>query len=72
MLLCRGVGQYQQLGGTGDDSLGEAFDKVARMLGIDCSAGEDSSETSNDWYFQQEEGLGWNCWRCEADWIGSP
>ncbi len=34
-LICRGVGDYFQLGGTLDDSLGEAFDKVARMLGVE-------------------------------------
>jgi tRNA A37 threonylcarbamoyltransferase TsaD len=31
--LAHGVGRYTVLGGTKDDSLGEAFDKVARMLG---------------------------------------
>ncbi len=34
-LICRGVGDYFLLGGTLDDSLGEAFDKVARMLGVE-------------------------------------
>lgn len=39
ILLCRNVGDYLQLGGTLDDSLGESFDKVARLLGIDFSVG---------------------------------
>ena len=34
-LLVRGVGDYSVLGTTLDDALGEAFDKVARMLGLD-------------------------------------
>ena len=34
ILLCRGYGNYTSLGGTLDDSLGEAFDKAARLLGI--------------------------------------
>lgn len=32
ILLCKGVGQYHQLGGTSDDSLGECYDKVFRIL----------------------------------------
>ena len=32
LLRCEGIGQYEIMGGTLDDSLGEAFDKVARML----------------------------------------
>lgn len=31
-----GVGRYAQLGTTLDDALGEAFDKVARLLGLEC------------------------------------
>ena len=31
--LASGVGRYTVLGGTKDDSLGECFDKVARMIG---------------------------------------
>ncbi len=33
-LVVRGVGQYEKLGGTVDDALGEAFDKTAKMLGL--------------------------------------
>lgn len=39
LLLCRGIGDYLQLGGTLDDSLGEAYDKVARLLGIPFAEG---------------------------------
>eukprot|EP00798_Chlamydomonas_sp_ICE-L_P028795 gene28795-31983_t len=35
LLQVNGVGQYVQLGSTMDDALGEAYDKIARMLGLD-------------------------------------
>ncbi len=35
----RGVGQYRRLGGTIDDAVGEAFDKVAKMLGLGWPGG---------------------------------
>jgi N6-L-threonylcarbamoyladenine synthase len=41
-LVCHSLGEYSLLGGTLDDSLGEAFDKAARLLGLDtsdCSGG---------------------------------
>lgn len=37
LLLCSGVGQYKQLGTTLDDAVGEAFDKTARLLGIEST-----------------------------------
>lgn len=39
LLLVRGVAEYAALGGTLDDALGEAYDKTARLLGIEgaCS-----------------------------------
>jgi N6-L-threonylcarbamoyladenine synthase len=39
LLECRGVGRYWILGGTLDDSLGEAYDKTARMLGLPVGGG---------------------------------
>jgi N6-L-threonylcarbamoyladenine synthase len=33
-VLVRGVGQYERWGTTIDDALGEAFDKVAKLLGL--------------------------------------
>ncbi|EKX40405.1 hypothetical protein GUITHDRAFT_75532 [Guillardia theta CCMP2712] len=39
ILVARGVGDYLMLGGTLDDSLGEAYDKSARMLGLDVGGG---------------------------------
>lgn len=34
-----GLGQYARLGGTVDDAVGEAFDKVAKLLGLDWPGG---------------------------------
>ncbi len=34
LLAVRGVGDYLKLGGTIDDAVGEAFDKIAKMLGL--------------------------------------
>ena len=39
LVLMTGHGQYQRLGGTLDDAAGEAFDKVARMLGLSYPGG---------------------------------
>jgi N6-L-threonylcarbamoyladenine synthase len=39
LLLVRGVGHYRRLGTTLDDALGEAFDKVAKMLGLGFPGG---------------------------------
>jgi N6-L-threonylcarbamoyladenine synthase len=38
-LVAEGVGKYKRLGGTVDDALGEAFDKTAKMLGLDYPGG---------------------------------
>ncbi len=39
LLLTDGVGQYRRLGGTIDDAAGEAFDKVAKLLGLGFPGG---------------------------------
>jgi N6-L-threonylcarbamoyladenine synthase len=39
LLHVRGVGDYQLLGRTRDDAAGEAFDKVAKMLGLPYPGG---------------------------------
>jgi N6-L-threonylcarbamoyladenine synthase len=39
ILKCIGVGRYAILGGTIDDSLGECFDKTARLLGLPVGGG---------------------------------
>jgi N6-L-threonylcarbamoyladenine synthase len=38
-IAVRGVGDYERLGGTLDDALGEAFDKVAKLLGLPFPGG---------------------------------
>ena len=39
LILMSGHGQYRRLGGTIDDAAGEAFDKVARVLGLGYPGG---------------------------------
>ncbi|PYE88924.1 tRNA (adenosine(37)-N6)-threonylcarbamoyltransferase complex transferase subunit TsaD [Phyllobacterium leguminum] len=39
MILVRGLGQYERLGTTIDDALGEAFDKTAKLLGLPYPGG---------------------------------
>ncbi|HAU28681.1 MAG TPA: tRNA (adenosine(37)-N6)-threonylcarbamoyltransferase complex transferase subunit TsaD [Rhodospirillaceae bacterium] len=39
LLLARDVGDFVRLGGTIDDAAGEAFDKVAKLLGLDYPGG---------------------------------
>ena len=39
LMKCLGIGNYEIIGGTLDDSLGEAFDKTARMLGLPTGGG---------------------------------
>ena len=39
ILLVEQVGKYKKLGGTLDDAVGEAFDKVAKMLGLGYPGG---------------------------------
>jgi N6-L-threonylcarbamoyladenine synthase len=38
-VLVSGVGRYARLGGTVDDAVGEAFDKVAKLLGLPLPGG---------------------------------
>ncbi|AGF75111.1 O-sialoglycoprotein endopeptidase [Bartonella australis AUST/NH1] len=39
IILVRGIGDYQRLGTTIDDALGEAFDKTAKLLGLPYPGG---------------------------------
>ena len=38
--VAEGIGDYRLLGSTGDDAIGEAFDKVARLLDIEMGPTE--------------------------------
>jgi N6-L-threonylcarbamoyladenine synthase len=39
ILVAEAVGKYHKLGGTLDDAVGESFDKVAKMLGLEYPGG---------------------------------
>mmetsp|Transcript_3677 Transcript_3677/g.8766 ORF Transcript_3677/g.8766 Transcript_3677/m.8766 type:complete len:490 (+) Transcript_3677:189-1658(+) len=39
LLKCLGIGRYSVIGGTLDDSLGECYDKTARLLGLPIGGG---------------------------------
>src|SRR5579864_9317748 len=39
LLVCAGIGRYRQLGASRDDAAGEAFDKTAKLLGLDYPGG---------------------------------
>src|SRR6202043_2849746 len=39
IVAVRGVGDYVRLGTTVDDAIGEAFDKTAKLLGLDYPGG---------------------------------
>ncbi|HEY0424622.1 MAG TPA: tRNA (adenosine(37)-N6)-threonylcarbamoyltransferase complex transferase subunit TsaD [Rhodopila sp.] len=41
-----GIGRYVRLGGTVDDAAGEAFDKVAKLLGLDWPGGPALEKTA--------------------------
>ncbi len=50
LVAVKGVGDYLRLGSTVDDAVGEAFDKVAKMLGLPYPGGpqvEKQAETGN-------------------------
>eukprot|EP00871_Galdieria_phlegrea_P000141 jgi/Galph1/1127/GphlegSOOS_G5790.1 len=39
LILCKNIDKFIVLGGTVDDALGEAFDKIARLLGLSVGGG---------------------------------
>jgi N6-L-threonylcarbamoyladenine synthase len=46
LLVCKGVGEYRQLGTTLDDAAGEAFDKSAKLLGLPYPGGPAIAEAA--------------------------
>jgi N6-L-threonylcarbamoyladenine synthase len=48
VILVKEKGHYQNLGTTLDDAAGEAFDKVARLLGLKYPGGPEIERVSND------------------------
>jgi N6-L-threonylcarbamoyladenine synthase len=55
LVLMNGWLAYEVMGGTLDDSVGEAFDKVARMLGLPYPGGPEISKLSEIARMEQEE-----------------
>lgn len=51
ILVVKGVGKYDRLGGTLDDALGEAFDKIAKLLGLGYPGGPlvEQNAKNGDW-----------------------
>ena len=47
MVIMKGYGQFQIIGETRDDAVGEAFDKVARVLGLKYPGGPEIQKASN-------------------------
>ena len=48
LIAVRGVGDYKRLGTTIDDAIGEAFDKVAKMLGLPYPGGPHVEKAAMD------------------------
>ncbi|WP_025209047.1 tRNA (adenosine(37)-N6)-threonylcarbamoyltransferase complex transferase subunit TsaD [Hippea sp. KM1] len=60
LFLVEGVGKYQIIGKTLDDAVGEAFDKVARLLGLGYPGGpviDRLSKTGDPYRFKVPQGL---------------
>lgn len=49
LVLAEGFGEYQKIGQTRDDAVGEAFDKVARVLGLPYPGGPAVSKLAAQW-----------------------
>jgi N6-L-threonylcarbamoyladenine synthase len=54
LVLIKGDLQYEIVGGTRDDAVGEAFDKVARMLGLPYPGGPQIGKYADTW---REKGI---------------
>jgi N6-L-threonylcarbamoyladenine synthase len=48
LILMRGWGRYELIGATRDDAAGEAFDKVARLLGLPYPGGPEVSRRASE------------------------
>lgn len=48
LLIVRGVGDYQRLGTTIDDAVGEAFDKCAKLMGLPYPGGPALEQAARD------------------------
>lgn len=48
IVLVRGIADYQLIGKTRDDAAGEAFDKIAKMLGLPYPGGPEIDKTARE------------------------
>jgi len=74
LVLMRGHGQYELLGRTRDDAAGEAFDKVARILGLSYPGGpaiQEAAQRAEDELQQQKKSvaLARNAYRLPRAWL---
>src|SRR3989440_9840870 len=74
LVLVRGHGQYELLGRTRDDAAGEAFDKVARVLGLEYPGGpsiQDAAQRAEEALLQQKKSveLARNAYRLPRAWL---
>ena len=74
LVLVRGHGQYELLGQTRDDAAGEAFDKVARILGLGYPGGpaiqKAAQEVEEDFeQHQKSPALARNTYRLPRAWL---
>lgn len=49
LIILRDHGQYEMLGHTRDDAAGEAFDKVARLIGLRYPGGPSIQQAASQW-----------------------
>ncbi len=52
LVLMTGYGKYKLIGETLDDAIGEAFDKVARLLGLGYPGGPAISQKAEKWNYR--------------------
>jgi N6-L-threonylcarbamoyladenine synthase len=74
LVLVRGHGQYELLGRTRDDAAGEAFDKVARILGLSYPGGpaiQKAAQHAQEELEQQGKSLtqALNAYRLPRSWL---
>lgn len=58
LVLMKNWFEYEILGATRDDAVGEAFDKVARILGLPYPGGPEISKLAENWRSSGKKGLG--------------
>ncbi len=54
LVLVKNIGEYEIIGKTRDDAVGEAFDKVARVLGLPYPGGPQVSTLASEYSLRQD------------------